>query len=86
MEQAISTGDLEEVSALIKSTNEPSAVVRLLTGCYGGRRREDEERDRGDFKDDPDQNGLLRMTTPLLHAAHTGNTSMFSTVYGAIQA
>lgn len=87
MEQVISTGEPAEVSALLKRMDEPSAVIRQLTGCYGGRRRRAETNQQFfDWEQDLDNNGLFRMTVPLLHAAYTGNTSMFSTVYLAIRA
>ncbi|CAM9407991.1 unnamed protein product [Scytosiphon promiscuus] len=80
MEQAICTGDPGEISALLSGLDKISAV-KQLTGCYGG--RPSHER----INDDPveDGHGLFRMTNPLLHAAHTGITSIFSAVHGAMQ-
>eukprot|EP00903_Cladosiphon_okamuranus_P011434 g10773.t3 len=82
MGQAIATGAPEEVTTLLKRLgriSDNAEAVRQLTGCYGGgnwfpiRRR------------GQDSNGLFRLTAPILHAAHTGNTLMFSTVYGAMR-
>lgn len=81
IEQAISTGDPHGVSALLDSMDDASAI-RQLTGCYGGGRHE------GDVPglEGKDDNGLFRMTVPLLHAAYTGNIAMFETVHRAMRA
>lgn len=79
MEMAISSGAPEEVTgllALLESMNKAS-VTRELTGCYGGQRGNPPR---------ADENGLFRMTVPLLHAAFTGSTAMFATVLGAMRA
>ncbi|CAM9247540.1 unnamed protein product [Scytosiphon promiscuus] len=80
MEQAICSGDPDEVSALLSRLDKVSAI-KQLTGCYGGRPV------RYSMSYDPveDGRGLFRMTNPLLHAARTGITSMFSAVHGAMQ-
>lgn len=78
MESAICTGTPEEVRALLallESMNK-NAIARELTGCYGGRRGHPPR---------VDENGLFRMTVPLLHAALTGSTAMFSTVLNAVR-
>lgn len=72
MERAISSGDPEKVSALLDSMDKAPAI-RQLTGCYGG---------RGYTEDD---NGLHGMTVPILHAAYTGNVSMFLSVHDAMR-
>eukprot|EP00903_Cladosiphon_okamuranus_P019126 g17596.t3 len=77
MEDAISSGVPENVSGLLDRMDNASAI-RQLTGCYGGRGSK--------FEPHKDDKGLGRMTVPLLHAAYTGNTSMFSTVLGAMEA
>ena len=76
MQQAISTGDPAQVSAYLSSMDKPSAV-RQLTGCYGGWPPA--------FGPRPDGKGLFRMTAPLLHAAYTGNTAIFSNVHDAMR-
>lgn len=79
MEMAISSGAPEEVTgllALLESMNKAS-ITRELTGCYGGKRGNPPR---------ADENGLFRMTVPLLHAAFTGSTAMFSTVLRAMRA
>lgn len=79
MEMAISSGAPEEVTgllALLQSMNKAS-ITRELTGCYGGKRGNPPR---------ADENGLFRMTVPLLHAAFTGSTAMFSTVLRAMRA
>lgn len=78
MEMAISSGAPEEVTgllALLESMNKAS-ITRELTGCYGGKRGNPPR---------ADENGLFRMTVPLLHAAFTGSTAMFSTVLRAMR-
>eukprot|EP00752_Nemacystus_decipiens_P011600 g10301.t1 len=76
MEQAISSGEPSNVNALLSRTDGDSER-RQLMGCYGGRGEGSHHK-----KND---NGLFKMTTPLLHAAYTGNLSMFSTVYDAMR-
>lgn len=79
MEMAISSGSPEEVTgllALLNSINKAS-VTRELTGCYGGKRGNPPR---------VDENGLFRMTVPLLHAALAGKTAIFSTVLSAMRA
>ncbi|CAM9247314.1 unnamed protein product [Scytosiphon promiscuus] len=80
MEQAICTGDPDEISTLLSRLDKVPAI-KQLTGCYGGRLSQ--------YRRYPvlveDGHGLRRMTNPLLHAARTGTTSMFSTVHGAMQ-
>lgn len=79
MQSAISSGAPEEVTALLailESMNK-AAISRELTGCYGGRRGNPPR---------VDEDGLFRMTIPLLHAAFTGSTRMFNTVLGAMRA
>eukprot|EP00752_Nemacystus_decipiens_P012128 g10753.t1 len=78
MEMAISSGAPDEVTgllALLESMNKAS-TTRELTGCYGGKRGSPPR---------ADENGLFRMTVPLLHAAFTGSTAMFSTVLRAMR-
>ncbi|CAM9163107.1 unnamed protein product [Ectocarpus fasciculatus] len=78
MESAICTAVPAEVTALLDLLRNMSkaSMDRELTGCYGGRRGNPPRRD---------DNGLFRMTVPLLHAAFTGSTGMFSTVLGAMR-
>lgn len=79
MQTAISSGSPEEVTALLailESMNKAS-ITRELTGCYGGKRGHPPR---------VDEHGLFRMTVPLLHAAFTGSTRMFSTVLDAMRA
>lgn len=79
MEMAISSGAPEEVTGLLALLNNmnKASVTRELTGCYGGKRGSPPR---------ADENGLFRMTVPLLHAAFTGSTAMFSTVLRAMRA
>lgn len=76
IELEICTGDTKNVSALLDSVDKAFAI-RQLTGCYGG------GRDLQNGFASRDSNGLFAMTVPLLHAAYTGDTSMFSTIHGA---
>ncbi|CAN0095471.1 unnamed protein product [Scytosiphon promiscuus] len=80
MEQAINTGDPDEVWALLSRLDKVPAI-KELTGCYGGRSSPNTM--LRVFVEDG--HGLRRMTNPLLHAARTGITSMFSAVHGAMQ-
>lgn len=84
--QAICTGDPEAVSAFLDGIDSASAI-RQLVGGYGGGRKIDKVGRKVD-KDvlRKDDQGLFRMTVPLLHAAYTGNIAMFSTVLGAMRA
>ncbi|CAN0212826.1 unnamed protein product [Ectocarpus sp. 6 AP-2014] len=79
MESAICSAVPAEVTALLDLLRNMSkaSMDRELTGCYGGRRGNPPR---------VDDNGLFRMTVPLLHAAFTGSTGMFSTVLGAMRA
>lgn len=78
MGQVISSGNPEKVSAHLGSMEKASAI-RQLTGCYGGRGNIASSNSK---KDDHD---LYRMTVPILHAAYTGNTSIFSSVHDAMR-
>ena len=84
MEQAIATGDPEHVSALLEALKKRSkaTLVGQLTGCYGGAGPDPQSlRDERKI----DVNGLFPMAVPILHAAYSGSTSIFSIVYGAMQ-
>lgn len=76
MEHAISTGSIEQVSEFLARLHKSSAA-KQLTGCYGGR--------AVGKRRCTDDNGLFRMTVPLLHTAYTGNAGIFSIVYRAMR-
>jgi len=81
MELAIGTGDPGLVASFLHSLDKTSAASQL-TGCYGGRYLEVEGRGA---QRDANEHGLVPMTTPLLHAARTGSTAMFSAVFSAMR-
>lgn len=87
MELAIASGNPAAVSALVDKLENNSAAQGQLTGCYGGRYFKGRGR-RGvrlDIEWGFDDNGLLSMTNPLLHAARTGSPTMFTEVVYAMR-
>lgn len=78
MESAICTGSVREVKAVLDILGNmgKASIIKELTGCYGGRRGHPPR---------ADDNGLFRMSVPLLHAALTGSIEVFMTVLGAMR-
>ena len=73
LEVAIRNGQPREVEDLLARMSDEEAIGQL-TSTYG------QGRDR------PDDNGLYQGTTPILHAARSGNTAILSSVFQAMQA
>lgn len=69
---AIQSGDREAFQKWIFDLDEMEAIGEL-TNTYGGTSRLDDE--NRPIKDDY---GLFKGTSPVLHAAQTGNASMYS--------
>ncbi|CAM9510922.1 unnamed protein product [Scytosiphon promiscuus] len=78
MESAICTCSVREVKALLDLLVDMGkvSIIKELSGCYGGRRGHPPR---------ADDNGLYRMSVPLLHASLTGNVEIFMTVLGAMR-
>lgn len=79
---AIQRGHPEAVQQLLGALSGREAIEEL-TKTYGG-----VVQDEGVDEDDPvaDENGLYQGTSPILHAAKTGKTSMFSAIRNAMRA
>lgn len=71
---AIRSGDLEAFHTWIFDLDEMEAIGEL-TNTYGGTSRLDDKN-----RPIKDEDGLFQGTSPVLHAAQTGNVSMYSSV------
>ena len=77
---AVQNGDPEAFKSWLDAMSSVEAIEEL-TKTYGGVQNEEVE-----AKLVADENGLYQGTSPILHAAKTGNTSMFSAILDAMRA